>query len=162
MSLDTVSNHVVAICFSKEELEKLGYNTALSGDKARQLVRNALKEKGVAPWIEMEIELFSCAQSLLIMARRARRRTYRFVFRDSEALLSAVAGSADEISSRLTLYEDTFYLDIEETEEKIPSALFEFGDPAPLDPDFSAHIAEHGKQLIDHFAISTLKEKFKL
>ena len=162
MSLETVSDSVVALCIGMEDLTLRGLDTSLSGSMARVLVREALISKGVSPWPDMEVDLFSNADGLLLFARPVKAELHCFCFTDFEALLAAISRCDFSPESRLTYFSGKYYLNITSSSTALCGALFEFGEYLSLPRGMCSHIFEHGEVIIAHNAVSALRNNFLL
>ena len=158
MLIEAVSNDVVAICLGQLELEKIG--PGISGDAARELVVQALKNRGEEPWPEIEVELFTSKHSLLLLARPARQKMYCFMFDSIEPLISAVAPHSCSPESSLFYYKKKYCLFIRETPEKTAFSFFEYGKKLDVDTALAIHIREHGHMIICENAVSHIRKYF--
>ena len=152
MTSQLVSDDAVAVLLDKDEVS--------DPDLARSLVLSLLSSEGLTPWDDMEIELFSSGERVLLMARRSilHREGYRFV--DSDALIGAVLTCRRDLPSSLISYGGAYYLLISRPDDEQLAELREFSLDEEPSADFLAHIGEHGKLLIKRGAIAQLKKFF--
>ena len=160
MAIKEVTHTAVAICFDAGELAELGLNSRLNGKTARALVNKALRARGVKPWAETEIEIFSFNGTLLLLARPAKYENYLFRFRNAESMLAAASLCPIEMPGRLTYFDESFILSVLSTAERLPFPLFEFGELLPVSKDLMAHFEEHGEIVVSEQAIAVLRQFF--
>lgn len=160
MSTKNIHSHAVALYYTREELRELGLEMPVTAQTARRLVSNALRGCGRDPWPEMEVDLFSCRDALLLLARPCPKTAHCFLFRDFEDLLAAVRCLPETTPSTLLWADGNFFLFLGVCSVQGVSALYEFGQPVCCTPEQSAHLAEHGKVLIDNRAVFTLCRYF--
>ena len=160
MSLEAVTNAVVAIYLDGGELRERGLSRPLGAAAAKMLVREMLKAAGEEPWAEMEVEIFMAVGAILLMARPAKRRLCCFSFLDAETLLAAVASCPAGLPSGLTYYNGAFLLSVAGTQSALLAALFEYGDTVPDAEIYMAHLQEHGECILSANAVSELKRHF--
>ena len=121
------------------------------------LVRQALAERGLAPWPEVEAECFAAGEDTLLIARPGRPSRAGFFFADLEALLAAALANAPGESS-LYAAPGGYILTVDRA--AAGPALYEFGDAFPAGADWEAHAAEQGRPLIRGDAIAALGRYF--
>lgn len=132
----------------------------LSAAQAREAVRRALRERGLAAWPNMEIALFSSETEVLIIARPIAVRTRRFRFACFEDLAAALACCPEDAASDVVYIAGGFELLLRAERFSPPNALFEFGEELPCTPELAAHIAEHGDMVAEENAVATLQRYF--
>jgi hypothetical protein len=122
-----------------------------------QLVRRAQAQSGQKPWEAMEISCFAGAGQVLVLARPGPEPIQVFFFPDLDSL---VAGALCSRTGKSQLYclEDGFGLAVEK--KNIVPALFEFGDPLDVGPEWLCHAREQGQCLLEEEAIGKIKGYF--
>ena len=120
------------------------------------LVRQALAERGLAPWAETEAECFAAGADTLVIARPGHRRA-AFYFGDLEALLAGALRCADGESS---LYKMGDGYVLTTGAETVCPALLEFGDTYTAAPDWECHAREQGMCLLRDRAVADLRRYF--
>ena len=128
-----------------------------SREQMLRLVRQALAERGLAPWRETEAECFAAGEDMLIIARPARRKRRWFWFPDLETLLGG-ALRCPAAASALYAAEEGYVLALEP--EGGCGALYEFGEPYEAGPLWEAHAREQGMCLIGEDAVAALSRYF--
>ncbi len=120
------------------------------------LVRQALEERGLAPWAETEAECFAAGEDTLVIARPVHGRQ-GFFFADLEALLGGALACAD-VPSSLYVTEDGYLLAV--AADGAAPALYEYGQARPVNAGWEAHAAEQGACLIREDAVACLRRFF--
>lgn len=122
-----------------------------------ELIRQALAERGLAPWEETEAECFAAGEDTLVIARPGHPRRAAFHFGDLEALLAGALSCADGDSS-LYIGPDGYVLTL--AHEAAAPMLSEFGEPFPATPEWEVHAREQGLCLLRENAIADLRRYF--
>ncbi len=130
---------------------------APTGEQMLLLVRQALMERGLAPWSETEAECFTAGEDTLVIARPGHGRRQGFYFADLEDLLAGAQGCADGSGSLYALEEG--YLLVLAPEAAGP-ALYEYGEARSMGPDWELHAREQGMGLIREDAAAVLRRVF--
>lgn len=159
-SQKTVTSSAVAIYLSRGELEGCGIQTEINGETAKKLVRDSLVAQGELPWKDMELELFSNGDTMLILARPGVFQPYCFRFEDFEGLMTAVKECAFDMPSTLTYAEGKYFLFLRAGTDGMPASMYEFGEAQPCPDGFMTHTAEQGGMIIQAGAITLLKKIF--
>ncbi len=122
-----------------------------------ELIRQALAERGLAPWEETEAECFAAGEDTLVIARPGHPRRAGYFFGDLEALLAGAFSCADGPSA---LYNagDGYVLTVEP--EAAGPALAEYGDTFPVTAEWEVHAREQGMCLMGENAIACLRRHF--
>ena len=128
-----------------------------TGAGLRLLVRQALAERGLAPWEEMEAECFAAGEDALVIARPVRGRRPAFYFPDLEALLAGALACADGPSA-LYAVQEGYVLAVDR--QAAGPGLYEFGRADSVSAAWEIHAAEQGRALINRDAIGTLRRYF--
>ena len=105
------------------------------------LVRQALADRGLAPWPDVEAECFSAGGDALIIARPAGRRRQVFAFPELESLLAGALACPDGPSSLYDAGADGYILTA--APETVSPALWEWGTPAGVTADWEV---PHGRR----------------
>ncbi|MCC8357118.1 MAG: adaptor protein MecA [Oscillospiraceae bacterium] len=142
------TENAVSIWFSQEE--------APPQQQVLRLVRSALEERGLAPWPETEAECFAAGADTLVIARPA-AHSAGFYFEDLESLLAGALACPDGESDLYAVPDG--YILTAAADVAVP-ALYEFGTPRRVLPDWAAHAAEQGQRLAASDAIATLRYWF--
>ena len=121
------------------------------------LVRQALAERGLAPWPETEAECFAAGEDTLIIARPVRPGRRAFIFPDLEALLGGALRCPPGESALYTVGEG-YILTV--APEAAAPALYEFGESCGAGPLWEAHAREQGMCLIREDAVAVLCRHF--
>lgn len=160
MSTKSIHSHAVALYYTQAELQELGLDLPVTAQTARRLVSNALCISGREPWSEMEVDLFSYEDALLLLARPSPETAHCFLFSDFETLLTAARCLPETTPSTLLWADGNFFLFLGVCSMQGIGALYEFGQPVCCTPEQAAHLAEHGNILIGSRAIFTLGRYF--
>ena len=128
-----------------------------SREQMLRLVREALAERGLAPWPETEAECFAAGEDTLIIARPARPRRCAFYFSDLETLLGG-ALRCPPAASALYAAGDGYILALDP--EGVCPALYEYGEPCGADALWEAWAGERGMCLIREDAVAALGRHF--
>lgn len=160
MSSENITECAVAIFLDETELQELGLHIPVSAKQARTLITNAMLISGREPWCEMEVDMFTYDDSVLLLARPAEGAAQCFLFEDLEDLLGAVGCLPATAQSTLIWMDGGYYLFLGIHDIGHSGALYEFGRPVPFSDEHWAHIAEHGKILAANHAIFTLTRYF--
>lgn len=128
-----------------------------SRDEMGALVRQALAERGLAPWPEVEAEWFAAGEDTLVIARPGHIGRVGFAFDGLDALLAGALSNAPGDSS-LYAVPGGYILTVDRA--AAGPALYEFGDAFPAGADWEAHAAEQGGRLIQGDAIAVLRRYF--
>ena len=158
MSSVFVTNDLVALSLTDEELLSRSPDGVITNVDARRIIRRELELAGFEPWPFVEIELFMGSDAMLIMARPA-RAVHCFAFESFEDLLSTALHGAD-CDSCLVFYAGKYSLIVNVGQRELPPALFEFGEHIGASNHLSAHIIEHGEVIIAKNALGALRDKF--
>lgn len=161
MSQDAVGSDVVAICLSRDELSKKGFSDSLSAVSAKRLILEALKDKGEELWDDMEVEVFTCEDALLVMARPAWNEYHSFYFKSIDNIILSLESTDREFPSSLFYFQGEYILCLRAGEDELPSAFFEYGDHIKHRTEFLAHLCEHGESIIPQDAFSVLRSAFR-
>ena len=160
MSNITVADDVVALYLTADELNKRGLGAIISDAQAHALIQNELVRVGCAPWLSMEMELFSSCGDLLLLARPIFREVHCFRFREFEHLLDAVDFLCGTLQSELIYYDNSYWLIIKTEYREIPYSVFEFGEHPEFSANYAVHLAEHGDVIITQNAVEVLRREF--
>ena len=128
-----------------------------AGAEMRRLVGQALAERGLEPWPEVEAEWFAAGEDTLVIARPGRVRRIGFRFDELETLLAGALACADG-ESALYSAEPGYILVADRT--AAGPALYEFGRAVPVPDGWEIHAAEQGRLLIRRGAIAALRRFF--
>lgn len=123
----------------------------------RALVRQALAERGLAPWPEVEAEWFASGEDTLLIARPGRAHRAGFLFPDLDSLLAGVLANGPGESS-LYAAEEGYILTVDRA--AAGPGLYEFGDAFAAGADWETHAAEQGRRLLSGDAIAVLRRTF--
>lgn len=139
----------VSIWITREEVPE--------GEALLAMIRQALTERGLAPWPETEVECFAAGEDTLVIARPARDMRPAFYFGDLEALLS---GARDVPGGEGALYavEDGYLLAVRP--DAVVPALHEYGEAASVSADWEVHAREQGMCLVEAGAADVLRRHF--
>ena len=160
MSNVAVTDDVVVLYLTSEELSSRGLDVLISAAQAHALVQNELLRGGCAPWMSMETELFSSGGDLLLIARPVLREVHCFRFGEFEDLLAAVWFLCEASQSELIYYDNSYYLTMKTEYREIPHSVFELGEQQEFSENYAAHLAEHGDVIIGRNAIEVLLREF--
>lgn len=139
----------VSIWFSHEDIP--------TREQVLCLVRQALAERGIAPWQWLEMECFAAGEDALVIARPAHDVRPAFYFDDLEALLGGALACGDGDSS-LYKAEEGYILTVDE--EGAGPALYEYGEACTVSGLWEHHAREQGLCLMEGTAISQLRRYF--
>ena len=122
-----------------------------------RLVREALEERGYAPWPATKAECYTAGEEILVIARPGEAKLTAFLFPEFEALLAGAACISGEDG---TVYaaEDGYILVL--PPESVCPALYEFGQALRLPSLWEIHAREQGRCLIPERAPAVLRETF--
>ena len=130
---------------------------APTGEQMLSLVRQALADRGLAPWAETEAECFAAGEDTLVIARPGPGRRLGFYFADLEELLgAALAGGPGDGS----LYDVGRGYMLALAPEAAGPALYEYGAPRTLAPGWEEHAREQGMCLLRDSALAQLRGWF--
>jgi len=165
MYIKAVSPYIVAVCLSKEEIEKRGFFAVEGGRSAdsaaaRKIVRELLRGGGYPPWDFCEIDFFENSGSVLILARAASGGVSVFRAADIESLLGGVISCPEDIPSSLYAMDGELYLCLRCRAELLPPRAAEFGDSCEMPENYLCHLDEHGECIISENAVQALREFF--
>lgn len=160
MSTKSITECAVAIYLEESELQELGLCLPVSAKDARTLIANAMLTSGRQPWEDMEVDMFTYDDSVLLLARPTGQGADCFLFEDLETLLGAVQCLPQTAQSTLLWMDGNYYLMLGVNTIEHANALYEFGFPVRCTAEKAAHIAEHGKLLIGNQAIFQLTRYF--
>ena len=73
MSTNSITECAVAIYLEGADLRELGLHVPVSTADARTLIVNAMRTSGRQPWGQMEVEMFTYDDSVLLLARPSDR-----------------------------------------------------------------------------------------
>jgi len=152
MTAQLISDEAVAVLLQSDE--------ASDPKSAGELVQRLLKEAGLAPWEDMEIELFPGADGTLLMARRANLVCEGYAFHDFEVLVSATGACPVNWPSQLWSYNGAYYLLLRRPVGEESPDMNEFCLCDSLTSGMIAHILEHGKALIPSRAVELMQKNF--
>ena len=122
-----------------------------------RLVRQALADRGLAPWPETEAECFAAGQDTLVIARPGHPRRAAFYFGDLEDLLGG-AFSCPAGDSALYAVGEGYVLAV--APEAAGPGLYEYGRPYEAGPLWEVHAREQGMCLIREDAAAVLSRYF--
>ena len=128
-----------------------------TGAEMRRLVRQALAERGLPLWSDMEAECFAAGEDTLLIARPGHSRRAAFYFPDLEPLLAGALANADAASSLYAL-ERGYILTVDR--RGAGPALYEFGREVRAAAEWEDHAAEQGRRLLRDDAIAALRRYF--
>lgn len=160
MSAESITECAVAIYLDETELQELGLHLPVSAKEARTLITNAMLTSGREPWCEMEVDMFTYDDSVLLLARPSEGAAQCFLFEDFEDLLGAIPSLPRTAQSTLIWMDGNYFLFLGVNDIGHTSALYEFGQPLRWNEGRWAHIAEHGKVLLANHAIFELDRYF--
>ena len=159
MSSVFVTNDLITISLTEEELLNRSFDGVITNVDARRMICRELELAGFDPWPSVEIELFMGHESLLLIARPA-SVAHCFAFGSLDDLLCA-AEHIGSFGSSLVFYDGKYSLIVSAGRRNIPLALFEFGDCISKSNRFAAHIMEHGEMIIEKNVPGVLLGKFR-
>ena len=160
MSTNSITECAVAIYLEGADLRELGLHVPVSTADARTLIVNAMRTSGRQPWGQMEVEMFTYADSVLLLARPSDRAATCFRFDDLEDLIAGAACLPEDTQSTLIWLNGNYYLFLGVQEVGHTGALYEFGHPYRCSAGQAAHMAEHGKVLMANRAAFLLNRYF--
>lgn len=158
--METITNYAVAICLSRDELLSQGFGESISEKAAMEMVRQTLISRGEDPWQNMEIEVFTGEEELLLMARPVSLSVYCFIFRDFESIISAISSFQESPPSFITYLEGSYYLLMRMKQGAAPMALYEYGQGLSCSDLLAVHITEHGRLIAGGDAVSMIRQSF--
>jgi hypothetical protein len=159
MYIESVDPGAISVCLSEDELKERGVLCPPCAGDAREIVRAALRNRGEAPWPDMEIELFSSRSAVLIIARPAHFNWSIVFFDNAEDMLSAALACPDKLPSSLYCLDGGYYLAVRNGHLPLPCQIFEFGRPHTAG-GFLYHLREHGICIAGNRAVDILKGYF--
>ena len=107
-----------------------------------------------------KLELFSGRHGVMIFVRRPAPLPELYVFDGFEEVIDAARSSPDEPSA-LYFYDGSYILAVWRL-DGAPGVLPEFAEKLDASQELLAHLAEHGRTLIEANAIGFIKEKFTI
>lgn len=162
MSAESITECAVAIYLEGDRLRELGLGLPVSPGDARTLIANAMRTSGRQPWGDMEVDMFTYEDAVLLLARPSDMAHHCFRFDDLEALLSAAACLPEDTESTLIWLNGQYHLFLGVQDVGRTGALYEFGQPFRCPDALAAHMAEHGQVLMKERAVFLLHRYFHL
>lgn len=152
MTTQLISPDAIAIVLEDREIADSGC--------AKLIIKELLLKEGIAPWADMEVELFQNGSATLLMARRVFRCIEGYAFRDFELLLSAACRCHSSLPSQLFWFSGKYWLLIGAYDEQDSVVLSEFSCEICRSDNYLLHIKEQGKCIAAHSAIEKLQKVF--
>lgn len=106
------------------------------------------------------LSLFPSRNELLIFIHRISRTTCYFQFNSFESLLSAALISSIDIPSSLYYYDGSYILYVRSWDDSDLNVLSEFGEKLNASPNYLMHLREHGRAILEGYAVSELRRIF--
>ena len=106
------------------------------------------------------LSLFPGHNELLIFIHRIYRTTGYFQFDSFERLLAAAMASFQDIPSSLFYYDDSYILYVLSWDDNELAVFSEFGERLSVSQGYIMHLREHGRLLMDGYAVSDLRSIF--
>ena len=162
MSIYTIGPTRMVMYITPGELRDWGCTVeTLDEATAAELVRRALRERGMEAEGEMEIDAFPSSCGVLLFVHMIPLGRQWFSFGGLEELLAAarVCGTPPE-DAALCWYGDRWWLSLPPEERRWGHILSEFGRPERDRPALDAALAEHGAVIFPQQAFSRLLAYF--
>ena len=162
MTIQPIGPISVALFLTPDDLRVHGLTPQeLTRDVALELSRGAFLEAGLPADGPMEIEAYPDPCGVLVFARiRAPERVW-LSFEDCEDLILAARALPEPCpEAALTWCDGKWWLSLPAREEHLAGFLSEFGHTERDCPHLDARLAEHGKPVLPHDALSALLRHF--
>lgn len=162
MTIQPIGAASVALYITPADLKEHGLTPAqLTLEQALALTQTAFGEAGIALDGAIEIEAYPDACGVLVFARiRAPERVW-LSFEDCEDLILAARALPEPCpEAALTWCDGKWWLSLPAKEKHLAGFLSEFGHTERDCPHLDARLAEHGKPVLPHDALSALLRHF--
>lgn len=166
MTSQIIGNNKVALFLQEKELAEHGLcKLSSEGREMKRFVVEVLKDLGVRSDGNMEIEIFSGKEGILVFAEVGLEPSVRYmVFDTLECFIEAVGVlNTFPIRSKLTYYDSRYWLaisDFDDTAEKAAMQLGEFGRHIRPDEYRDCFLDEHGEVIERDNALRRFRETF--
>lgn len=166
MTSQIIGNNMLVLFLQLDELHELGlYQQPTEVREMKKLVVDTLSNLGFESDGDMEIEVFSGKQGVLVFAEAALKAVVRYMrFSDIEELIDAVGAMKTlEIRSKLTYCMGNYWLEFRGAKEEIEQAtlqLSEYGHCVDTCEYNEGVLEEYGTLIEENSAIETIRNAF--
>lgn len=162
MTIQPIGAASVALYITPADLKEHGLTPAqLTLERALVLTQTAFEEAGITLDGAIEIEAYPDACGVLVFARIRPPERVWLSFEDCEDLiLAARALPVPCPLAALFWCDDRWWLSLPAEETGLAGLLSEFGRTERDCPYLEARLAEHGRPILDHDALSALLRHF--
>lgn len=158
MDIQAIGNQSFSVYINKDELMTRHLRPdSVTCEQILELLSPAFGPRGLDSSC---LSLFPSRSELLIFIHRMSRTTCCFRFDSFECLLSAALASYDDIPSSLFYYGGSYILYVRSWDDGCLNVLSEFGERLDTSPNYLMHLREHGKTIMDGYALSELRRVF--
>lgn len=162
MTIQPIGTASVALYITPADLKAHGLTPAqLTLERALELTQAAFDDAGIALDGAIEIEAYPDACGVLVFARIHAPERLWLSFAGLEELLTAAHSlPAPCPDAALLWFDGRYWLSLPGCEEQLAGHLSEFGRSEHNTPHLEARLAEHGRPILEHDALTVLLRHF--